>query len=158
MRRNDREIKDFNEIIKVIEQCDVLRLALNDDGCPYILPLNFGMKVEENKIIFFFHGATKGKKYELIKKDNRASFEMDCAHRLVTDIDKGYCTMEYKSVIGKGKIELVPETEKYDALCTLMKHYHKEDFPFNKASMPRTTAMKLIVDHFTAKARIKTNN
>lgn len=42
------------------------------------------------------------KKYNLIARDNRASFEMDCAHRLVTDEEQGNCTMEYKSVMGRG--------------------------------------------------------
>ena len=30
MRRSDREIKDFDEIIEVINKCDVCRLAIND--------------------------------------------------------------------------------------------------------------------------------
>ena len=155
MRRSDREIKDIDEIIKVIEKCDVCRLALNDDGYPYILPLNFGMQVTNGKITLYFHGATEGKKYELIEKDKRASFEMDCSHRLVTDIDRGNCTMEYESVIGKGMIEILSEEEKYDALCILMKHYHKEDFPFNKAVIPETTVMKLVVENITGKVRMK---
>lgn len=155
MRRSDREIKDIDEIIKVIEKCDVCRLALNDDEYPYILPLNFGMQVTNGKITLYFHGATEGKKYELIEKDKRASFEMDCSHRLVTDMDRGNCTMEYESVIGKGMIEILSEEEKYDALCILMKHYHKEDFPFNKAVIPETTVMKLVVENVTGKVRMK---
>lgn len=31
MRRKDREISDFNEIIEIIKQCDVCRIALNDE-------------------------------------------------------------------------------------------------------------------------------
>ena len=50
MRQKNREIKDFNEIIEVMKRCDVCRLALNDGGYPYILPLNFGMEVVEEKI------------------------------------------------------------------------------------------------------------
>jgi len=43
--------------------------------------MNFGMQVLEGKITLYFHGATEGKKYELIRKNNKASFEMDCDHR-----------------------------------------------------------------------------
>ena len=32
MRRKDREITDFNEIINIIKKCDVCRIALNDKG------------------------------------------------------------------------------------------------------------------------------
>lgn len=153
MRRSDREIKDLSEIVKVMEKCDVCRLALNTGGYPYILPLNFGMSVQDGKIELFFHGAAEGTKYGLIAKDNRASFEMDCSHRLVTNPDSCSCTMEYESVIGQGSIEILPDEQKYEALCLLMKHYHKEDFRFNKAVMPRTTVMKLTVESITGKAR-----
>lgn len=153
MRRSDREIKERKEIIGVIEKCDVCRLALNDEGYPYILPLNFGMEIEEETIVLYFHGATEGKKYDLIAKDNRASFEMDCGHRLVTNEEKGSCTMEYESVIGQGRIEIVPDAQKYAALKILMKHYHKEDFAFEKAVIPKTTVFKLTVGSITGKKR-----
>ena len=32
MRRKDREVTDLNDIIGIMERCDVCRLALNDDG------------------------------------------------------------------------------------------------------------------------------
>ena len=69
MRRSDREIKDIEGIIQVMEKCDVCRLAFYDGGYPYILPLNFGMQVHEDQITLYFHGADEGKKYELMEKD-----------------------------------------------------------------------------------------
>ena len=50
MRRKDREITDFDEMMKIIAKCDTCRLALFDDEFPYIIPLNFGTNIEE-KII-----------------------------------------------------------------------------------------------------------
>lgn len=155
MRRSDREITDFNEIIHVMERCDVCRLALNDEGYPYILPVNFGMEVSGQQIVLYFHGAMEGRKYELILKDNRASFEMDCSHRLVMDAENQSCTMEYESVIGRGRLSEVSEEDKYQALLILMKHYHQEDFAFSKAAMPRTRVFKLTVDSVTGKTRMK---
>ena len=32
MRRKDREITDFNEIIEIMKKCDSVTLGLNDDG------------------------------------------------------------------------------------------------------------------------------
>lgn len=58
MRRKDREITSKEEMLDVIRRSDVCRLALNDDGYPYILPLNFGMKEEDGKVVLYFHGAT----------------------------------------------------------------------------------------------------
>lgn len=155
MRRKDREVKESEEILSIMEKCDVVRLALNDGGYPYILPLNFGIDIKDDKIELYFHGAIEGKKYDLIKKDNRAGFEMDCGHELVTDSVSGSCTMNYESVIGRGHIEMIPDNEKFYALNILMKHYHKEEFAFNKAVMPRTKVFKLVVENITGKRRIK---
>lgn len=151
MRRKDREITDFNEIVNVIKKCDVCRIALNDDGYPYILPLNFGMEAEGERLTLYFHGANEGKKYELIKQDNRASFEMDCSHRLVTDRDACKCTMKYESVIGRGRMEIVPEEEKEKALHILMKQYHEEGFSFSQEVVERTTLMRLTVEQMSGK-------
>lgn len=154
MRRSDREVTDFNEIIDIMTRCDVCRLALNDEAYPYILPLNFGMELTESMPVLYFHGALEGRKYELIEKNNIASFEMDCSHRLVMSSEKRSCTMEYESVIGHGIIEFVPDEEKYDALCSIMRHYHKENFPFNKDVMPATRVFKLNIKSMTAKKRM----
>lgn len=157
MRRSDREIKNTDEIIDVMRRCDVCRLALNDGGYPYILPLNFGMKTENGVITLYFHGASEGRKFEVIAADNRASFEMDCSHRLVSNEETGHCTMEYESVIGRGRVEIVPDDKKYEALRVLMAHYHLEDFTFSREAIPRTTVLKLTVEQFTGKRRFVKN-
>ena len=99
MRRSDREIKDRAELLDVISRCDVCRLALNDEeGYPYILPLNFGEKDVDGQLTLYFHGAMEGKKYELMEKDPRASFEMDCSHELFMNDEKMSCTMKYEGL------------------------------------------------------------
>lgn len=155
MRRSDREIKDRQEIIDVIGKCDVCRIALNDDGYPYIVPLNFGMREEDGTVVFYFHGAKEGKKYDLIRRDNRASFEMDCGHQLFLEEERGNCTMTYECVMGRGRIEIVPDEEKEEALILLMEHYRSADFPFNRAVIPMTTVFKLVVEEMTGKRRAK---
>lgn len=155
MRRKDREITDFNEILSVVRKCDVCRLALHDEPYPYILPLNFGMEVKGTQITLYFHGANAGKKYELLARDPHAGFEMDCGHELVFDEEKGNCTMAYESVMGTGVVEIVPDAEKEAALRCLMAHYRAEDFPYNPKAVPVTTILKLTVCSVTAKRRIK---
>ena len=155
MRRNDREIRDFTEIVEVIKKCDVCRIALHDAGYPYMIPLNFGMKTEGEQITLYFHGAGEGKKLELIRQDNRASFEMDCSHRLVSPEESGQCTMEYESVIGRGNVETVSEEEKMEALTILTDHYHETHFEFDTKAVPKTAVMKLVVEEMTGKRRVK---
>lgn len=155
MRRSDREVKDFNDIVEIIKKCDVCRVAFNDTPYPYIVPMNFGVTVEEGNITLYFHCATVGKKLDLLAKNNNVSFEMDCSHELVTVTKNGSCTMAYESVMGTGEIEVAAEEEKYNGLCILMKHYHKEDFNFNKAMIPQTVVLKLNVKSLTGKRRVK---
>lgn len=155
MRRSDREVREWKEILAIMEKCDVCRIALNNNGYPYILPLNFGMEVKDEKIELYFHGAMEGTKYELMERDPRAGFEMDCGHRLVTEAEKGSCTMEYESVIGQGRLEAVADDEREHALQVLMKHYYKGAFPLSGAVMSHTRVFKLAVETLTAKRRMK---
>ena len=155
MRRHDREITDKNEILEIMNLCDVCRLAFKDGAYPYILPLNFGIEEPAGHIILYFHSALEGYKTELIKRDNRVSFEMDCKHELKYDEGKGYCTMAYESVIGRGRIEVLPNDEKENALRKIMGHYHhSEDTYFNPAAIPRTLVYMLMIEEMTAKRKL----
>ena len=155
MRQKNREIKELDEIIKVIEKCDVCRVVFNDNKYPYIVPMNFGVDIEKGNIVLYFHGAHQGKKHDLMEKDNNVCFEMDCSHNLIMDERSCYCTMEYESVVGFGKIEIVPENEKTKALCVMMRHYSKEDNSFERGALESTRVLKLTVDSCTGKRYMK---
>lgn len=154
MRRKDREITDRQEMLDIMGRCDVCRLALNgSDGYPYLLPLNFGMREESGTVFLYFHGAAEGTKYDLIARDARASFEMDCAHKLVTGPDACDWTMEYESVIGTGHLERLTPGQAPEALPALMEHYAGSGLPFNKMWVAHTTILRLTVERMTAKAQ-----
>lgn len=154
MRRSDREITEFENIVSVMRRCEVAHIALNDeDGYPYILPLNFGMSVEDGKVVLYFHGATEGRKYELINRDCRASFEMETSLTLVAKEETMHCTMEYESVVGKGKMEMLADDEKVKALKLILAQYHPEGFPLNEKILGMTNAFKLTVESVTGKRR-----
>lgn len=154
MRRSDREVTDRSEILDIIRRCDVCRIALNDGDYPYILPLNFGMETDGGVVVLYFHGAAQGRKYDIIARDNRASFEMDCSHRLVTRLERKSCTMEYESVIGRGRIEIVEGDKKLAALKLLNAHYGADNLEIGEAVAQRTVVMKLTVEDMTAKRRM----
>ena len=153
MRRKDREITDFNEIINIIKKCDVCRIALNDKDFPYIVPLNFGLDIQGKEVYLYFHCAMEGKKLDLIVKDNRVTFEMDCDHNFILYEERMSCTMGYESVIGHGVIETVPDENKYESLKILMRQYHAEDFKFNTDMMRVTTVLKMTVIDMVGKRR-----
>lgn len=152
MRRKDREITDLNEILSIIKKCDVCRIALFDEEFPYIVPLNFGVKVDKEQIVFYFHGASAGKKIELIKACNKVAFEMDCEHRLITGPTSCHYTMAYESVCGNGEMAIVSAEEKVTALKCLMKQYvEADDFEFDEKAVQAVTVLKLTVQAITGK-------
>lgn len=154
MRRKDREIKDFDEILKIMDKCDTCRLALFDEEYPYIVPLNFGKEVIDGQLYLYFHCAKEGTKLDLIRKNNKASFEMDCEHNILLYVERMSCTMGYESVIGQGEIEFVEgDEEKLRALRILMNQYHSPDFQFNTAMVKGTTVFRLKVNNMTGKRR-----
>ena len=153
MRRKDREITDFNEMIEIVKKCDSCVLALNEEGFPYLIPMNFGMDIEDGQLYLYFHCASEGKKLDLIRKDNRASFEMDCEHKLVLQEEEMECSMGYASVIGQGTIEFVAEEDKFDALKILMGQYRSRDFKFDTRMLGVTTVLKMKVLNMTGKRK-----
>lgn len=156
MIRKDREVTDFNDLLSIIEHCDVCTLGLNNkEGYPYLVPLNFGYKVEEGHLILYFHSALKGRKLELMEEDNRASFEMDCNHQLGSNAERGYCTMNYESVIGQGRISFIEDEEqKVEALTIITDRYHPEGhFAFSHAALPRVKVYQLEVTYLTGKRK-----
>ena len=50
MRRKDREITDFTKMLDIMRQCDVCRLAIHDTPYPYLIPMNFGMDVQDGQV------------------------------------------------------------------------------------------------------------
>ena len=103
MRRSDREITSLEDILAVMRRCEVCRLALNDGGWPYIVPLSFGMEESGDSLRLFFHSALEGRKTDLLGAGPRAAFEMDCSLRLEYDAGRGCCACYYESVMGRGR-------------------------------------------------------
>ena len=153
MRRSDRQVTDPAAITGIMARCQVVRIALNTEGAPYVLPLNFGM--ESDGMTLYIHGAMDGEKYRLMAADPRAGFEMDCM--LGMDLDEVHqeCSTRYESVMGWGILEELTEAgEKSHALEQIMHQYHGDGFLFSEAPLPRTRIFKLMVKERTAKARI----
>jgi len=124
MRRNDKEIKDPNEIERLLHQPSVCRIAMVDGEVPYIVPVNFA--VEDD--VLYIHSAKTGKKLEILRKNPSVCFEMDIPGELVEGERACQWGMKYKSLIGFGKaVFLESGVEKKKALDILMKKYAGRD-------------------------------
>lgn len=154
MRKFQREIKNFEEIIEIIDKCATVHLGLYANDYPYVVPLSFGYVIENGKITIYFHCATEGKKIRLIENDSRACAEFDVLNGYV---DTGHSlTADYESVIGFGHVQLCSGEERVKGIKLLLQHTgHPEYSAENCAAMPIVAVYKIILDEFTAKKRFK---
>jgi len=96
MRRKDKEITRRSIIDDILDKAFVLHIALLDGNRPYIIPVNFGYKVNA----IYIHCAPEGKKIDLIRKNNITSFQaetgVEICHKSIPD----KCSTLYRSVAG----------------------------------------------------------
>ena len=152
MRKAEREIKGFEEIVQLVGRCDTIRLGLLDDGAPYIVPLSFGYEVENGKIALFFHGALEGRKVGLIARNPRVCVEGDLCHGFV-DNGRGGITCDYESFIGYGDCVCVSGDEALKGIALLMAHCGHPEFTCPPQVMAITAVYKIVLDEVAGKRR-----
>lgn len=120
MRKNQREIKDFGEIVRLLDRCQTIRLGLSGDDYPYVVPLSFGWEVVNGKLNLYFHCAKEGKKVDRIAANDHVCIEADALNGYR---ETGHSvTADYESVIGFGKAEEVYGEEAVHGIELLLKH------------------------------------
>ncbi len=154
MRRKEREVTDSIEIKSVIDKCEIMRVAFNDDGHIYVVPVNFGYKEENGKYTFYFHGARDGRKFGLVQKGGLAGFECDCDYQLVRAEEACNHTALYSSIIGEGIVsEIQDKEEKKSALSAFMlKVTGKGDWNFPSIMLAKVGVFKIEVTEMSCKA------
>ena len=153
MLRKEREVKDTLKIKEIIDTCKVLRVAINDEDGIYILPVNFGYNYDNDELTLYFHGAKRGKKYDLISKGNEnVGIEMACNHQLVEGVKASDYSFKYASIIGKGYASIVDDvSEKEFALNKLMIQQTGKSFELSDKDISCVTIFKIKVVNFSAK-------
>ncbi len=155
MRRSDREITDKNRIEKFIAKEQILRVAFHDNGDIYIVPVNYGYLFENDKYLFYFHGAKEGRKYELSKSEPKVGFEIDGEYRLLESENACSFSAAFQSVIGTGVLHLVEDREeKRKGLNAIMKQCtNKSDWTYQDKMLEAVAVYKLCVEKISCKAK-----
>lgn len=146
MRRKDREITEKSIIDDFIKNEQILRIAFNDDGDIYIVPVNYGYKSQKD-ICFYFHGAKGGRKYELAKSKPVVGFEIDGKYELLSGGEACEFSANYQSIIGTGVLSLVDDvSEKRMGLNAVMyQTTNKSDWDYSKEMLEKVAVFKLEV-------------
>ena len=149
MRNAEREIKDREEILSIIKEAQVCRVAFAAGNIPYIVPMNFGYK--DNCL--YFHSATEGKKLDYIRQNNKVCFELDINDEIVKATDR-VCswTTKYRSVIGFGKAYIIENwRKKSSALDIITQHYGANPHDFSEKDVERLSIIKIEISSMTGK-------
>lgn len=148
MRKAEREIKDLGELEDVIRRAEVCRLAMIDEGEPYIVPLNFGYRDG----CLYFHCAREGRKLDVLRKNPNICFELEADVRLERGETACRWSTRYESVIGWGTAAIVvDEREVREGLEVLMSHYTEGPFEFDARSLTLTALIEVKVGRMTGK-------
>ena len=154
MRKSQREVKDFDGIVKILDKCQVIRLAVNDGESPYIVPLSFGYSADGGKLKLYFHCATEGKKVDLIASSNAVAVEADVLNGYVKT-EHGV-TADYASVIARGRAERVFGDEAIRGIELLLSHCGIEGYSARGCVMTDIVAVyRIDVESITGKQRFQ---
>ena len=154
MTKRELQVTDLNEIKAILDSAKVLHLGLAVEGEPYVVPMNYGYKMEGEQLTLYLHSAVRGKKLDMLRANSRVFFELDCD--LVSFEGTKPCTygMSYSSLMGRGKAALVEDVEeKMEAMTVLMKTQTGKDFSFDEKLVGMVAVIRIDVSEYTAKHR-----
>lgn len=156
MRRAEREITGINNILKILDKCEVLRLGLSQNNQSYIVPMNFAFELLEDEIFVYLHCALEGKKIDIIKQNNKVCFEADCSHKLAPGKVPCAWTMNYESVMGEGEISIVQNNcEKISGMDLMMARYGYKGKPnYPKQMLDKLCVLRITVTQISGKANL----
>lgn len=154
MTRREFEVTDLTQIRHILDESKVLHLGLVDDGMPYIVPMNYGYRLEAGKLTLYLHSAAKGYKLDVIAKNPVCCFEMECGLEPFEGKIACQYGVSYYSLMGRGTACIVQDAdEKMEAMSILMKTQTGKDFEFNERLVSIVSVIRIDVSDYTAKHR-----
>ena len=155
MRRKDRELDSIEQIADVLKCGKITQIAFVDNSQPYIITMNYGYVVTENKIRLYLHSANEGRKIGCIKSNSYVCFTVAICDSPGTGEKACNYGMKYRSVTGYGTISIVEDKdERIAGLDVLMKQYTgKGDWDYDEEMLKRTTVICIDVESITGKSK-----
>ena len=149
MRKANQEITDPGILESILKNATICRLAMIDNGKPYLLPFNFGYT--ENCL--YIHSAPAGKKIEVLQQNPNICFEVEETPEIIEAETACKWSCLYRSVVGYGKVEILTGyDEKVKALDIIMQqHGAPAGMEFDSREVEFIVVLKLVIDSMTGK-------
>lgn len=154
MRRKNREVTDRADILDILWRCDTVRIGMSGPEGPYVVPVSFGMEVEDDRAALYFHCARKGMKADLLAADGRVCVEGDIF--LGYEVERHGITTRYESAIGFGRCEMVEDgDEVLKGLRLLCEHCGFEHVPLDTClGLDAVRVYRIDLDSVTGKRNL----
>ena len=154
LTKRERQVTDPEQIIRILDTAKVLNLGLSVNDEPYVVPMNYGYRMEDGKLTLYLHSAVKGKKLDMIRANPKVFISMVCDRMPFEGRVPCQYGMVYSSIMGRGTATLVEDVEaKKQAMTILMKTQTGKDFSFNERLVSIVAVVRIDVSEFTAKHR-----
>lgn len=157
MRRKDREIVHINEIRAIFERCDVVTLSMCDDERPYAVPLNFGVREEDGKLVVYIHCAKSGRKLSCIEKNPAVC--VSCGRVISIEDGDSACDMtaKYEGAVGFGNAEILSDGDAlFDTgLHAVVSHYGEHPGDAFEKYRKATAVIRIVLDEVAGKSNCK---
>lgn len=154
LTKRERQVTDPEQIIRILDTAKVLNLGLSVNDEPYVVPMNYGYRMEDGKLTLYLHSAVKGKKLDMIRANPKVFFSMDCDRMPFEGRVPCQYGIVYSSIMGRGTATLVEDVEeKKQAMSILMKTQTGKDFTFEDRLVTIVTVIRIDVAEYTAKHR-----
>lgn len=149
MRKSNQEIKDKKLLVEILERATICRVALVDDGRPYLLPFNYGY----SDGAIYIHCANEGRKLNIIRTNPEAWFEVEDTAGVIQADRACKWTTFYRSVMGSGRIQIINEPAiKKQGLEVIMKQHGAEgEMVFEDREVKNMLILKLEIGHMSGK-------
>ena len=122
MTRRERQVTDPEKILEILQRSKVVHLGLCDGNQPYVVPMNYGYEMQEGRLTLYLHGAPQGRKYDVMARQPRVSFTMECDLQPFTGKVACMYGLSYSCLMGEGTASFVEDpAEKCRALSLIMK-------------------------------------
>ncbi|WP_238548306.1 pyridoxamine 5'-phosphate oxidase family protein [Bifidobacterium crudilactis] len=170
MRRADREVTEPEEIRAILDGCDIVRIAYQDDEGLSIVPVNFGYSYNPGtddgfgagtneaspSLTLFLHSALHGRKIDAMRAAGNAldvAFEMECDCEVIEGRTACNWSESFTSIIGTGVASVVDDFDEANTALSLLmaKQAHMPDVRFTERQLATVTVWKVTSAHFTAK-------
>ncbi len=155
VRRRDKEVVDPAAVLDVLRRGEVARIAMVDEGGPYVVPVSYALLPMEagEPLRLVVHGARAGRKIDALRRDPRVCVEVTVDAQTVPSVRACDVTVRYRSVIAFGRVAFLEDrAARARALAAIAERYNPGAPPVDEGEARKVAILEIRVESATCKA------